>query len=96
MSVERNKDMMSKVIAEAFSKGNYAVLPEIFDPNFIEHQFGLHAGIEGMQADIEFLRKAFPDFNLTEEEVIADGDKVWMRMTARGNITIKPIVNKRL
>jgi predicted ester cyclase len=37
-----------------------------------------------MQGDVEFLRKAFPDFHLTIEELAADGDKVWIRMTARG------------
>jgi len=37
-----------------------------------------------MQNDIQYLRTAFPDFNLTIEDLVADGDKVWVRMTARG------------
>ena len=72
------------MIDEAFNKGNYTVLRENFNPDFIEHQFGLHATIEGMQSDIQFLRTAFPDFRLTIEDMVADGDKLWVHMTARG------------
>jgi predicted ester cyclase len=84
MSTESNKTAMSQVIAEAFNKGNYTVLQEHFNPNFVEHQFGLKPTIEGMQSDIQFLRSAFPDFTLTIEEMLAEGDQVWVRMTARG------------
>ena len=84
MSTEINKTALRQVIEEAFNKGNYAVLREIFNPNFVEHQFGLKPTIEGMQADIQFLRTAFPDFTLTIEEMLAEGDQVWVRMSARG------------
>jgi predicted ester cyclase len=84
MTAEKNREAVREVIEEAFNKGNYAVLHTHFRPDFIEHQFGLHATIAGMQADIEILRKAFPDFHLTIEDLAADGDKVWVRMIARG------------
>jgi predicted ester cyclase len=84
MSVEQNQASMRQVIEEAFNKGNYSVLWDHFDPDFIEHQFGLHPTVEGMQGDIQFLRRAFPDFTLTIEDMLAQGDQVWMRMTARG------------
>jgi predicted ester cyclase len=84
MSVEQNQASLQQVIAEAFNKGNYSVLQAHFNPDFVEHQFGLHATIEGMQGDIQFLRNAFPDFHLTIEDMVAQGDQVWVRMTARG------------
>jgi predicted ester cyclase len=84
MSTEQNQAAFRRVIAEAFNKGNYSVLHDHFEPDFIEHQFGLHATIEGLQGDIQFLRTAFPDFALTIEDMVSDGDKVWVRMTARG------------
>ncbi len=84
MSTEENKTALRQVIEEAFNKGNYAVLREIFNPNFVEHQYGLHPTIEGMQGDIQFLRTAFPDFTLSIEDLLAQGDQVWVRMTARG------------
>ncbi len=84
MSAEQNQTVFHRVIAEAFNKGNYTVLSDHFNPNFIEHQFGLHPNIEGLIGDIQFLRSAFPDLTLTIEDMVADGDKVWARMTARG------------
>ncbi|RIK55220.1 MAG: hypothetical protein DCC57_05705 [Chloroflexi bacterium] len=84
MSTEQNFTAFRQIVEEAFNKGNYAVLAQYIDPDFVEHQFGLHSTIPGLQQDIEGLRRAFPDFNLTIEEMVADGDKVWVRMTGRG------------
>lgn len=84
MTTDQNQTTFRQVIEEAFNQGNYSVLRDSFNPDFIEHQFGLHPTIEGMQGDIQFLRTAFPDFTLTIEDIVADGDKLWARMTARG------------
>ncbi len=84
MSIEQNQTSFRQIINEAFNKGNYSVLHDHVQPDFIEHQFGLHPTIEGMQGDIQFLRTTFPDFNLTIEDMVADEDKLWVRMTARG------------
>ena len=84
MSADQNQTAFRQVITEAFNKGNYDVLYSHFNPDFIEHQFGLHPTIEGFKEDIQYLRTAFPDFSLSIEEMVTDGDKVWARMIARG------------
>jgi predicted ester cyclase len=84
MSTAQNQVALREVIEEAFNQGRYEVLRRHFDPNFVEHQFGIHPTIEGMQGDIEYLRTAFPDFNLTIEEMVEADNKVWVRMTGRG------------
>jgi predicted ester cyclase len=84
MSEEQNLITIRQVIEEAFNKGNYEVLHSNFRPDYVENQFGLHDTIEGFQSDIEYLRRAFPDFHLTIEDSTTDGDKVWIRSTARG------------
>jgi predicted ester cyclase len=84
MKTEDHQMVFRRVIDEAFNRGNYAVLPELFNPDFVEHQFGLHATLPGLQSDIAFLREKFPDFTLTIEEMVETGDKVWARMTGRG------------
>jgi predicted ester cyclase len=88
MVAEINKSKFRRVIDEVFNKGNYSVLPQLFEPDFIEHQFGLHPTLAGVQADVEFLRHTFPDLHLTIEDLIADGDQVWARMTARGTNSV--------
>lgn len=84
MSTQQHQTAFREVIEEAFNQGNYAVLRQHFPPEFIEHQFGLHPTVEGLQGDIQYLRTAFPDFKLTIEEMVSQGDKLWVRMTARG------------
>jgi predicted ester cyclase len=84
MSAEENREVLRRVIEEGFNKGNYAALDVLFAPNYQEHQFGLKPTLPGMKEDIRFLRTAFPDFHLAIEDVVAEGDKVWIRMTARG------------
>jgi steroid delta-isomerase-like uncharacterized protein len=84
MSSEQNQEVLRRVIEEGFNKGNYAALDSLFAPDYQEHQFGVHKTLDGFKQDIQYLRTAFPDLHLTIEDMVADGDKVWIRMTARG------------
>jgi len=84
MSVENNKKVLRTVIEEGFNRGNLTALESLFKPDFIEHQFGLHPGIDGIKRDIQGLRAAFPDLHLTIEDIIAEGEMVWIRMNSRG------------
>jgi predicted ester cyclase len=84
MIAESSLEVFRMVIEEGFNKGNYGALDALFAPNYQEHQFGLKATLEGFKKDIQSLRAGFPDFRLTIEETVADGDKLWVRMTARG------------
>lgn len=84
MSTKQNEEVLRRVIEEGFNKGNYDALDSLFAPDYQEHQFGLKTTLEGFKQDIQFLRIGFPDFHLTIEDMIADADTVWVRMTARG------------
>src|SRR5690349_8741611 len=84
MSSEHNKEVLRRVIEEGFNKGNYDALDALFAPDYREHQFGLSKNLEGFKRDIQYLRTAFPDLHLTIDDSVADGDKVWILMTARG------------
>lgn len=84
MSAEQNQEVLRRVIDEGFNKGNYDALDALFAPDFQEHQFGLKPGVGGLKQDIQFLRAAFPDLHLTIEDMISNGDTVWIRMTSSG------------
>jgi predicted ester cyclase len=84
MSAEQNRVLFRRVIDEVFNQGNLETIRELFHPDFIEHQFGLHATIEGMQEDVRSLRTSFPDLQLVVEEILSEGDKVWVRSIAQG------------
>lgn len=84
MSAEQNKNVFRRVIEEGFNKGNMRALDECFPPHYIEHQFDLPATLEEFKGSISYLRDTFAPFSLTIEDMVADGDKVWARMTGRG------------
>jgi len=84
MSAEQNQAVMRSVIDEGFNKGNYDALDALYAPNYHQHQFGMHATLEGFKQDIQAVRTGFSDFHLTIEDMIASDDTVWIRMTARG------------
>jgi predicted ester cyclase len=80
----QNQEVLRCVIEEGFNKGNYEALDPLFAPSYLEHQFGLKTTLAGLKQDIQYLRSGFPDLRLTIEDMISDGDKVWIRMTAQG------------
>src|SRR5262245_57092788 len=80
----QNEEVLRRVIEEGFNKGNYDALDPLFAPSLVEHQFGMRPTVEGLKQDIQFLRTAFPDLHLTIEDMVSDGDKVWIRMISRG------------
>jgi steroid delta-isomerase-like uncharacterized protein len=84
LSSKRNQDVLREVIEEGFNKGNYDALDSLYAADYQEHQFGMANTLEGLKRDIQYLRDAFPDLHLTIEDMVADGDKVWIRMTAHG------------
>jgi predicted ester cyclase len=87
MSIEQNIATLRRVIYEGFNKGNLDALDDCFAPSYNEHQFDLPSTLEGFKGSIQFLRNSFSDFSLMVEDVIADKDKVWVRMTGRGKNT---------
>ena len=84
MSIEQNKEVFRRVIEEGFSNGNLDALDECFPPTFTEHQFDLPPTLVGLKGSIRYLRETFAPFSLTIEDMVADGDKVWARLTGRG------------
>ena len=84
MSAEQNKDVFRCVIEEGFNKGNLNALNDCFPPTYTKHQFDLPATLEDFKGSIRFLRETFSPFSLTIEDMVADGDTVWARMTGRG------------
>jgi predicted ester cyclase len=84
MSVEQHMAIFRRVIEEGFNQGNLTALDECFSPTYTEHQFDLPSTLEAFKGSIRYLRETFLPFSLTIEDMVADGDKVWARMTGRG------------
>jgi predicted ester cyclase len=86
MSVEENKARVRRFSEEVFKKKNLTAIDDFYAPNIIDHSLppGVPGGIEGQRQTIAMLLTAFPDLRLTVEDIIAEGDKIVVRMTFRG------------
>jgi len=90
MSAEENKAIVRHYHEELFNKGNLAIADEVFDPNYINSTFdklGLPRGPDGFKQYASMVRTGFPDFHVTIEDQVAEGDKEVHRLIARGTQT---------
>ncbi len=89
MSTEDNKASMRRSIEEGVNQGNIAVFDELCAPNWVYHD-PANPGVRTLEDYKRFVtetRSAFPDFQMTIEDLIAEGDKVVVRGTIRGTNT---------
>jgi predicted ester cyclase len=84
MSTKKNIKIVRRVIEEGLSQHNLDLIDEFFDPDFVENQFGSKPTIPGMKESFEWLYHAFPDYHLVIDDLVAEGDTVWLRMTCTG------------
>jgi steroid delta-isomerase-like uncharacterized protein len=87
MATEQNKALIVRFVEELFNRGNLGIVGEIFAPDFIDHEQlppGIPNGREGVKVLTTMLRSAFPDFKATIDDILAEGDKVVIRMTWSG------------
>jgi len=82
---ERNVTAFHRLIDEGFSRGDLSVVDEVCAEDHIEHQDGFTPpDRQGVKQGIAFLHRLSPDIAVTVEDLMAQGDKVWARLRARG------------
>src|SRR5258705_13618263 len=89
MSTEENKALVRRWFA-AFSSGDVAVVDDLYAADVVDHSPAVPnqaPGREGIKQLVTSFRAAYPDLAFTVEDLIADGDKVASRWTARGTNT---------
>jgi steroid delta-isomerase-like uncharacterized protein len=87
MSTEQNKAVFRQMVADVFNRGDIQQADDLLAPDFVEHEDlppGIPPGREGVKQLTAMMRSAFPDFKATIEDLIAEGDKVVVRMTWTG------------
>ena len=85
MTLEENKTIVRKWI-EAYNNRNLDSLKEYVAPDFVDHT----NNIQGLEALIQVMNMGFmgvPDWHETIEDIIAEGDKVWVSLTYTGTHT---------
>jgi ketosteroid isomerase-like protein len=82
-----NLDLFRLVIDRGFNQGDLSVADEVCAGAFVEHQYLLPTDLPGpeiLKLEIQSARKEILGLVLTIEDIVADRDKVWARMVARG------------
>ncbi len=91
MSPEENKALIRSFWEELYVKGNLAVIDQFVASDVIDHNPlpGQGPGVEGARQLFARFRTAFPDAQISIEDIVAEGDKVAIRTsvcaTHRGN-----------
>jgi C-1 hydroxylase len=84
LSLDENKAVVRRFI-EAYNNRNLEYLNLIDDfvaPDYVDHSNNV--GREGLKQLFAIGLNAFPDWHETIEDIIAEGDKVWVRLSYTG------------
>jgi predicted ester cyclase len=71
---------------EAYNKRNLDIFDELVAPDYFDHIFE-QKGREKLKQLFTMAFEAFPDWYEAIEDIIAEGDKVWVRVKATGTHT---------
>jgi C-1 hydroxylase len=84
VSLEENKAVVRKFI-EATNKHDLSIINDLVAPNYVNRtkEYAIKGAIEAT----EMLFKGVPDFHVTIEDLIAEGDKVCARLKITGTHT---------
>ena len=81
MSTEQNKALVRRFITEVFEQGRMEAVDELCADDFIGHTWG-NADKAGLKAAMERVAKGLADAHFKVEDMIAEDDRVVVRVTA--------------
>jgi steroid delta-isomerase-like uncharacterized protein len=86
-AVDANKHLYRRWFEDVVSGGDLALADELLGPGYRLHFPGMPGPLdrEAHKGLVMMFRSAFPDWVETVEDVIAEGDKVVIRVTGRGS-----------
>jgi C-1 hydroxylase len=81
MSLEENKAIVRRFI-EVYNRRNLDLIDDFVAPDYVDHTNKVDR--EGLKQLFNMGLTAFPDWHETIEDIIAEGDKVWVRLAYTG------------
>jgi predicted ester cyclase len=86
LSIKENKAAIHRVFEEV-TKGNLDIIDEFFADSFIRRAAdGTEMGRDGYKQICGILVKAFPNFRVTIDDIVAEGDRAAFRFTWSGTM----------
>ena len=84
MGIEENKAMTERFYEEVINQGNLELAGQYIVEEAKENEEINESGLENLKQFYRGFRAAFPDLKFTIKEMIAEGDKVAVRMIISG------------
>lgn len=86
MDIEENKRVIRRIYDNEALRRGLAYLDDVVAPNVVNHNPfpGTGPGIEGVKQAVGAMLGLFPDARFTIDDMIAEADKVAVRVTLRG------------
>ena len=81
MGIEEHKAVVRRFVGEVFVQGNGQAIDELVAEDFVGHTWG-NADREGLKAAMRRVAQGLADVSFTIEDLIAEGDRVAVRLTA--------------
>ena len=85
MSLEENKALVRRFIS-AYNARDLDVFDELVAPDYIDHTHQ-QQGLDRFRQLFQLAFEGFPDWHEHIEDMIAEGDRVWVCVTATGTHT---------
>jgi C-1 hydroxylase len=82
MSLNENKAIVTGFI-DAYNRRDLDSFDDFVSPDYVDHTNHIR-GRESLKQLITMGFTAFPDWNETIEDIVAEGDKVWVRLAYSG------------
>jgi predicted ester cyclase len=90
MGIEENKANIRRQVEECWNKGELSSVHELISPAFVYHTpKGDLKGQDGFKEWVNIWRTACPDFNMTIDEMVGEGNTVAVRLSWTGTFTGK-------
>ena len=83
LSIEKNKTIFRRFI-EAYNEHDLDLLDDLIAPDYVDPDYPQLKGLEGLKQMMKMAFMAFPDYQETIEDIIAEGDKVWILLSYTG------------
>jgi predicted ester cyclase len=105
MATQDNKAKLRRIYQECFNQGNLATADELVAPDLRDTSPGIPPGVpttgpDALKGIVSLLRSAFPDLQVTIDEMVAEGDMIVARTTwtgtHRGNFQGIPPTGKQV
>lgn len=83
MHMDENMMIVRNFIQKFWNDGDLSIVEEFITNDYVDHAY-VPNNVQGLKDMVLLLQTAFPDQKTTEESIVAQGDRVMVRLSMRG------------